>query len=143
MRAVRADESGLLMSTPSAKNATFTPAPVTRFAACGVDWSSKATCIVCRASGSSSGFAGSVGQIPLCGVVGLPGSADAGFRPLEPDVAGAWIGLTIASGMTAATPGSAASRVCTLVETVAAKPLRTVNWRVTDEPDASMLAISD
>ena len=45
--------------------ATLTPAPSTMFCACGVAGSLNAVCVVCSASGSSSGLAGSVGQIVL------------------------------------------------------------------------------
>src|ERR1044071_5538340 len=118
-------KSGLLMSTPSAKNATLTPAPVARFAACGIDGSLNATCMVCSASGSSSGFDGSDGQMPLCGVVGLPGSNDDGAATLGPEAVGDGALLIAASGITAATRGSASSRCCAPAETIAAKPLST------------------
>ena len=86
---------------------------------------------------------GSDGQMPLCGVVGLPGSNADGAETFELGASGAWIGLIAASGMTAATAGSASSRCCASAETIAAKPLRTVYLRVTDTPDAPTRAISD
>ena len=55
-------KSGLLMSSPSAKNATLTPLPVASDCAWGVLGSSKAVCVVWSASGSSRGLLGSVGH---------------------------------------------------------------------------------
>src|SRR5689334_3229602 len=67
-------KSGLLMSMPSAIHATLTPAPVARLCACGVEASLKAVLVVCSASGSSSGLAGSLGQMSV--------DAAAAFRAL-------------------------------------------------------------
>jgi hypothetical protein len=53
---------------------------------CACAGSVEATCMVCSASGSSSGFAGSVGRMPDCGVVGLPGDA----LPLLGDGVSCW-----------------------------------------------------
>jgi hypothetical protein len=68
-------KSGLFGSRPSAKNATFTPLPVARFCACGVLASMNAVFVVCSVSGSSSGLAGSVGQVwvPDAGAGGIDG----------------------------------------------------------------------
>src|SRR3954451_762479 len=98
--------------------------------------------MVCSASDSSSGLAGSAGQIPVCGVVGLPGLGEPGVGLPAPSVLGAGAGVTTASGMTAATPGSAARLFWTFCGTVAANAFRTVYWRVTRPPDAEMRAIS-
>src|SRR4051794_16280667 len=107
-------KSGLLMSTPSASQATLMPRPVTRLCACGVLLVENAVLVSCRASGSSSGLAGSVGQTDGDTAVGV---ADDGAA------AGAAAGLLICrSGYTAATVGSAAMSASWVLSTVAENP---------------------
>src|SRR5690348_12773992 len=108
----------------SARKPTFTPAPVARSAALG-EPSVLAARIEVSASGSSSGWAGSDGQI-ACGAA-TPGVA--GVLDDEPvaGVAGLASGnSTLLSGITSATAGSAASAAACSAVTVAANALPSV-----------------
>ncbi len=108
-------------SRPSANVATFTPEPSARFAAWGVLGSSNAVCVVCRASGSSNGLLGSLGQrvCPL-GVV-APARGDF-VDAIDRALIGAG-SCTIASGMTCLTAASRWSAVRSFLDTVAANAL--------------------
>src|SRR5690349_17602908 len=98
-------KSGLLMSMPSAIQATFTPAPVASDWACGAAGSLNALLVVCSASGSSSGLLGSDGQVGVATPEACAAPAAAGA-----DASGLIGALVIGrSGKTAATAGSAAS----------------------------------
>src|SRR5262245_11104606 len=112
-------KSGLLMSMPSAIQATLTPEPSTMFCACGVDLSRNAVCVVCSASGSSNGFDGSDGQIVDVSVV----------APDAPAVGGAVsvVGRAIGrSGTMAATAGFDASELIWAGVMFAANPFTNV-----------------
>src|SRR5690348_11292647 len=100
-------KSGLLTSMPSASQATLTPAPVASACACGVDGLSNAVLVVWSASGSSSGLAGSVGQIWL--VDWALGVTPAAFGPATARSAGGTVMRIGRSGYTAWTAGLAAS----------------------------------
>src|SRR5438477_12127711 len=107
-------KSGLLMSRPSAIQATFTPVPATMFCACGVELLSNAVLVTCRASGWSSGWLGSLGHVVLCGVDGV--------GPVPAENAGPAVApLSVRSGNTPATDGSLASWFCWVWVTVAEK----------------------
>ena len=120
-------KSGLLTSRPSARKATFTPLPVESCCAVGVDRSVEAVLVSCRASGSSSGLAGLVGQTLL------------ETTPLTavdvPERSGS-TSLTALSGTTAATDGSARSLACSAALAVAAKALTTCSCLSVVPPDA-------
>ncbi len=108
-------KSGLLMSIPSATNATFTPWPVAS------DWAWSAW-MIDSASGSTSGLFGSVGQIcwPPFGTLGVAlrgPSRDA--PPVRPGL-GRW---TNVSGSTRATEEFAARLARSAFDTVAANAL--------------------
>src|SRR5262252_8881681 len=96
-------KSGLLMSTPSAMYATVTPVPSTMFCACGVEVLSKAVFVTCSASGCSSGWPGSLGQVGAVDGAGVDGPVPA----LNDGAAGA--PLSVRSGKTPRTDGSEAS----------------------------------
>src|SRR6516225_6110140 len=95
--------------------------------------------MVCSASGSRRGFAGSDGQMPDCGVVGFPGE---GVPPLLGEAVTGGGGVTSPSGTTDATLGSDASRARSAFDTCATKAFNTVNWWVTAPPERAMLAIN-
>src|SRR5215475_6490709 len=101
------------MSRPSAMNATLTPVPSTMFCACGVAVSLNAVLVTCKASGSSNGCDGSLGQTGPFWTAGFD----------EPPVLGACVRIGGAligrSGTIAATDGSAASALDCAVVTVA------------------------
>src|SRR4051794_893888 len=117
-------KSGLLMSSPSAKNATFTPLPVASCCAEGVLGSSNAVLVVCSASGSSSGLLGLLGQTPGTGV---PLGAVAEVRALGPEAAGRARRIT-ASGTTFATALFALSFLASAADTLAENAFSTVYW---------------
>ena len=66
-----------MMSMPSAIHATLTPEPSTMFCACGVLLFRNAVLVICRASGSRSGLAGSVGHVWLLAVAACDHDAPA------------------------------------------------------------------
>jgi hypothetical protein len=111
-------------SLPSAMNATVTPLPVAICCAVGTLGSSDAVRVLCNASGSSSGFDGSVGQMPGAAAAAARGAALRGVAAGVAPTTGAM--LTVRSGSTAATAGSAASASACAAVTVAAKPLTLV-----------------
>src|SRR5581483_7908276 len=121
--------SGLFGSSGSAMKAIFTPLPVAYCEACGTLGSVKAVLLTCRASGSSSGLLGSVGQVPgavLTAALAVLLALGAGVA-----ATGLVLGLVAScvgrlyqrSVSTEATFGSAASRAASAAVTCAAKPL--------------------
>ncbi len=97
---------------PSAMMPTFTPVPLTI-------WSAASTFMTWRASGSTSGWAGLLGQI-CCGMAGLalPCRTVAGNAGPAPLPGGA--NCSLASGTTALTDGLACSLLASAAEIVAA-----------------------
>ncbi len=124
------------MSNPSANVATLTPVPVARFCAWGVLGSSNAVCVVCSASGSSSGLAGSAGhRVWPLGVV-VPGAAARGAFAAAL-AAGSVIGpgsCTTVSGITCLTAASRAKALRSPAETFAANALSAWYCRYTRPP---------
>src|SRR5690348_15582581 len=128
-------KSGLLMSIPSATNATLTPWPVASDAA----WSAW---MIDSASGSTMGLDGLVGQIcwPPFGTVG---DALRGPRRDSPPVIPGFGRWTNVSGRTCATAEFAASLARSVFDTVAAKALTVLYVRVTLPPELRTDACSE
>ncbi len=117
-------KSALFGSRPSAKKATFTPAPVASAWACGVLESEKAVWVVWSASGSSSGLLGSDGHVPATGVP-LGAVGPAALRATVRVLAGFGSRIT-ASGTTLATALLALSLAASAFDMRAEKPFSTV-----------------
>ena len=137
-------KSGLLMSRPSARKATVTPLPVAICCAEGVALLLNAVWVTCRASGSSSGLAGLLGQT-LLAAGGARQRERLRARACRRRGASRWCrrasSAICRSGSTEATAGSAARSATPAGEIVTAKAFATCSCLISVPPSAFALAM--